>query len=217
MLAQVWGLGLGFCASAQAAGGGEAGSRRSQHADAPAPALLDQLTQTVAPVLEHPAAPVEQVLQDRIRAGGLPLPGQATTVPDAFAIATVLLPSVPPQPRRELPARASRSGQAVEAALPAAAAPVASGPAVDGGTRLLTDTGPGRTATAATPAALPGPAAAPDDQDRPPTADELALAAATPLHPDGTDGGTAVLVPITAGLLLAGAAALKHRGLPRGH
>ncbi|MER8187647.1 hypothetical protein [Kitasatospora sp. NPDC094015] len=216
MLAQVWGLGLGFCAPAEAAAG-EPGTGRSQHADAPAPGLVDGLTETVAPVLDGAAAPVGQVLRDRIRAGDLPLPGQAATVPDAFTIATVLLPTVPPQPRRELPARASRSGQAVEAVLPAAGA-TATGPAQDAGTRPGPQAPPpARPPSGATPTAVPHPATAPDDRDRPPTADELALAAATPLHPDGTDGGTAVLVPIAAGLLLAGAAAFKHRGLPSGH
>ncbi|WP_035793753.1 hypothetical protein [Kitasatospora mediocidica] len=41
---------------------------------------------------------VDQLLRSQIRAGGLPLPGQATAVPDAFAIAAVLLPTVPAQP-----------------------------------------------------------------------------------------------------------------------
>lgn len=40
---------------------------------------------------------VDQLLRSQIRAGGLPLPGQATAVPDAFAIAAVLLPAVPPR------------------------------------------------------------------------------------------------------------------------
>ncbi|WP_280728142.1 hypothetical protein [Kitasatospora sp. MAA4] len=40
---------------------------------------------------------VDQLLRNQIRGGGLPLPGQATAVPDAFAIAAVLLPAVPAQ------------------------------------------------------------------------------------------------------------------------
>ncbi|WP_329580211.1 hypothetical protein OG500_13985 [Kitasatospora sp. NBC_01250] len=49
---------------------------------------------------------VNQLLHSRIRAGDLPLPGQATkAVPDAFAIAGVLLPSVPPQGRSPQDAR----------------------------------------------------------------------------------------------------------------
>ncbi|WP_329564261.1 hypothetical protein [Kitasatospora sp. NBC_01266] len=40
---------------------------------------------------------VDQLLHSRIRAGGLPLPGQATPLPDAFALAGSLLPTVSPQ------------------------------------------------------------------------------------------------------------------------
>ncbi|GAB2707260.1 hypothetical protein [Kitasatospora kifunensis] len=50
---------------------------------------------------------VNQLLHNRIRAGDLPLPGQATAVPDAFAIATVLLPSGPQQGRSPQDARSS--------------------------------------------------------------------------------------------------------------
>ncbi|MFJ1707933.1 hypothetical protein [Kitasatospora sp. NPDC088346] len=231
MLAQVCGLGLGFGAVAHATTG-EVGTRRSQHADAPAPApsLPDRATDTVTPLLEHAAAPVDRVLRERIRTDGLPLPGQAAAVPDAFAIAAVLLPTVPAQPHADGPVRASRSGQTATAradtdpgrdAEPEAAgapdSPALPAPAVDEAALI---TGPGvRTASgpARTVVALPRQAAAPDDLDRGPTADELALAAAVPLRADGTDGGTAVLVPIAAGLLLTGAAAYKHRGLPRGH
>ncbi len=235
VLAQVWGLGLGFSTAAHATTDTE---RRSAHADAPAGALLDGLTDTVAPVLDRSAQPVEQVLQDRIRAGGLPLPGQATTVPDAFAIATVLLPAVPPQSRADVPARASRShpaGSEEEGADTAAPLPVvpvagsglggpdASGPEEDLGTEVP-DPGavslPGSGHAGAFPsgravtAVPPGVAQGLDGQDAP--TDELALAAA-PGRRGGAESGMAVLVPIVAGLLLTGAATYKHRGLPRGH
>ncbi len=41
--------------------------------------------------------------------------------------------------------------------------------------------------------------------------------AAAPVGTGTTGTSAAVLVPITAGLLLTGAAMYKHRGLPRGH
>lgn len=75
-------------------------------ADAPGPATgagaaVDTGKGTPAPAATSSGGggTVDQLLQNRIRAGGLPLPGQATTVPDAFAIAAVLLPTVPPQPQ----------------------------------------------------------------------------------------------------------------------
>ncbi|MCX4748940.1 hypothetical protein OG455_26065 [Kitasatospora sp. NBC_01287] len=49
--------------------------------------------------LDGAGSGVDQLLHSKIRAGGLPLPGQATAVPDAFALAGMLLPTVPPQAR----------------------------------------------------------------------------------------------------------------------
>jgi hypothetical protein len=221
VLAQVWGLGLGVT-SAYAAGG-EPTTDLVSHADAPA--LVDQLTGAV-PALARPAAPVGQVLQERIRAGGLPLPGQATTVPDAFAIAAVLLPAVPPQSRGEGAPRASRSGPAGAEGRPVTDGGTGTGTVIDTAAMNAADVdawpGPVRPTDARYPA--DGPAAAvggTDSADQHPAGDRpaggggLALTAATPL---GTGGaGTAVLVPIAAGMLLTGAAMYKHRGLPRGH
>ncbi|GAA4849637.1 hypothetical protein [Kitasatospora terrestris] len=193
-------------------------------------ALVGHLTGTAGPLLGGSTAPVGHVLQEQIRAGGLPLPGQVAALPDAFAIASGLLPAVPAQGGRDsadgtdgtddVIQRASRStsgaagGPArgatdlVSVAVPAqrgaaSAAPAPIAPAADGRA-----SGPRQA-----PPALGGAAPAADAAER----DELALAAATPARPDGGDTGTAVLVPIAAGLLLTGAAMYKHRGLPRGH
>ncbi|MCP2310241.1 hypothetical protein [Kitasatospora paracochleata] len=205
----------GAVRSGGGAAGGSAGAPGSAAPSGRAedPGLLGQLADTAAPVLEQPAASVEQVLQDRIRTDGLPLPGQVAGVPDAFAIASGLVPGVPPQSRGADDPRASRSTAGPDAVLP---------------------TGPGavvpvqRTAVAAAVPAVDGhpagvrPAPArPDGSPAEPDAaatDDLALAAATPAaRPDGGDTGTAVLAPIAAGLLLTGAAMYKHRGLPAGH
>ncbi|MER5636476.1 hypothetical protein ABT095_05950 [Kitasatospora sp. NPDC002227] len=213
VLAQVWGLGLGLT-SAYAASG-EPGAGPVGRSDTPA--LLDQLSSTAVPLVEHPAAPVGQVLQERIRSGGLPLPGQATTVPDAFAIAAVLLPSVPPQPRGDDAQRASRSlpvggdtrrpgGQAATGPQPAGGSAAMAGATTPNRSRADAEPAvdsPG----AAVPAQFPG-GQGPEQQD-------LGLTAAAPVS--GGDEYTAVLVPIAAGLLLTGAAMYKHRGLPRGH
>ncbi|WP_045300708.1 hypothetical protein [Saccharothrix sp. ST-888] len=223
MLAQVWGLGLGVTSAYAATA--EPDTDLVSRADAPA--LLDGLTGTAAPVLQHPTAPVEQVLQDRIRAGGLPLPGQATTVPDAFAIAAVLLPAVPPQPRGDGVPRASRSNPAETEARPAVgtgvpaqqAAALAADPAA-----VPSPVAPGGAGTAgavlAPGAAWPADEAGPlseqlRDPAQPLTDDGLALTAAAPV--EAGDELTAVLVPIAGGMLLTGAAMYKHRGLPRGH
>lgn len=74
---------------------------------------------------------MDRVLRERIRADGLPLPGQAAAVPDAFAIAAVLLPTVPAQPHADGPVRASRSGQTAAAARADTDTSDASVPAVD--------------------------------------------------------------------------------------
>lgn len=215
MLAHVWGLGLGVT-SAYASDGPAVVDLVNQDLvnQADAPALLGRLTGATVPVLEQQTASVTRALQDRIRTDGLPLPGQATTVPDAFAIAAVLLPAVPPQPRGDGTPRASRSGPGPEAA--SSSAPmVATAP---------------RPSTVIEPASTgPGADAAPGAEPVVRTADfrlvngswermapdELALTAAAPVETEGKL--TAVLVPIAAGLLLTGAAMYKHRGIPSGH
>lgn len=216
MLAQVWGLSLGMTSAYAAAT--DPGTDLVSRSEAPA--LLEQLTGTV-PLLEHQAAPVGRVLQERIRSGGLPLPGQATTVPDAFAIAAVLLPSVPPQPRGDDAQRASRSlpGGTGEARKPTGLTASASGGAsADGSDRAHP------AVNGQQPPGVGGPGGSgqasplvPADQltGQDPGAQDLTLTSAAPVG--GGDDFTAVLVPITAGLLLTGAAMYKHRGLPRGH
>ncbi len=211
VLAQVWGLGLGVT-SAYAATGDPKPELVNR---AESPALLDQLTGAAGPLLERQAAPVGQLLHDRIKAGGLPLPGQATTVPDAFAIAAVLLPSVPSQPRADDAPRASRSvpggaegrsstGQVIPAA-------EAADPRADPAQPVQARTG----RTRAVPVGQSVGAVPTADPAQPPSTQELALTAATPV--DGDGDFTTVLVPIAAGMLLTGAAMYKHRGLPGGH
>ncbi|MFF2081118.1 hypothetical protein ACFVXG_40905 [Kitasatospora sp. NPDC058162] len=146
------------------------------------------------------------VLQERIRAGGLPLPGQGTAVPDAFALASGLLGSVPAQGRPS-GTRASREGE--PAALPAVPRP-------------RSGTGTGDRSIPSPPEAagtLPVREAAAHEGPGTGTPEALALAdtASVTAAEDGTATATAVLAPIAAGLLLTGAAMFKHRGLPRGH
>ncbi|WP_457030159.1 hypothetical protein [Kitasatospora sp. P5_F3] len=179
---------------------------------ADAPELLGRLTGATVPVLEQQTATVGRALQDRIRSDGLPLPGQATTVPDAFAIAAVLLPAVPPQPRGDGEPRASRSSGGAET--PAADTPLvataALRPAVVGQPAAVTAAAPDRAATVARSADLQ--LVEGSWETVPP---ELTLATAAPVETEGKL--TAVLVPIAAGLLLTGAAMYKHRGIPSGH
>ncbi|MEU6235664.1 hypothetical protein [Kitasatospora sp. NPDC047058] len=171
------------------------------------------------------AAPVGSVLQDRIRAGGLPLPGQQAAVPDAFAIASGLLDAAPAQDRPAA-ARAPRDAGGEEAAVPgpagaadAGAAPPASGQhglSAPPPVRVSDDRrgeAPGR------PGGPDGGGVRSTLQDLSAPREDLALAAtATAPAGQGLAGtGTAVLAPIAAGLLLTGAAMYKHRGLPRGH
>ncbi|MFD7453767.1 hypothetical protein [Kitasatospora sp. NPDC059827] len=179
------------------------------------------------------AGVVDGVLQERIRAGGLPLPGQGTAVPDAFALASGLLGGVPAQDR-PTGTRASREGE--PAALPVVPRP-RSGPTTGAddpnapdrpgtagavGTPLVREAaaheGPGSAAPAGT-AGRATPAATPTAPAGTGTPEALALAdtATVTAAEDGTATATAVLAPIAAGLLLTGAAMFKHRGLPRGH
>ncbi len=122
VLAQVWGIGLGMTSAYAAANEPLADTVRAVDSagvtatGAAGLAPPGGITPPADPggradVAAHPAAnapgaasgSVDQLLQSKIRAGGLPLPGQATAIPDAFAIAAVLLPAVPeqPQPRTE--------------------------------------------------------------------------------------------------------------------
>ncbi|MFD5431460.1 hypothetical protein ACFWJ4_04665 [Kitasatospora sp. NPDC127067] len=164
-------------------------------------------------------------LQDRIRAGGLPLPGQRAAVPDAFALASGLLDTLPAQARPDDP-RASREGGPAGLSSAARRRPDGTLPAVPRQHRAAE--GALVQEATATTVDQAGPAAEPD---RP--ADSTALAGAglgrTPAtvaiadtataatSHDGSATATAVLAPIAAGLLLTGAAMWKHRGLPRGH
>ncbi|WP_354640588.1 hypothetical protein [Kitasatospora camelliae] len=214
LLAQLWGLALGV-ADAHAAAG-EPGAGLVSRADA----AIGTLAETAAPALEHPTAPVERLLQEQIRAGGLPLPGQQAPVPDAFAIAGSLLPSVPSQHRGEETARASRSGtpgvpdSADPAGIRGVPGVVVPAQRTPGGGAALPVTAE-RPVPRAVAAVVP--AARPESAELPLTTSPFALTAATPAPAADTDCGTAVLAPITLGALLSGVALYRHRGLRRGH
>ncbi|MFE0461878.1 hypothetical protein ACFW1A_21785 [Kitasatospora sp. NPDC058965] len=124
MLAQVWGLGFGVglahASSATPPSGptGAAGRAvrsigvpNTNDAGSGALGVAGEATGASSGATSA-AAPgtVDQLLHNRIKAGGLPLPGQATALPDAFSIAAVLLPAVPPQPGA--PAVAGPGGEA---------------------------------------------------------------------------------------------------------
>ncbi|MCX5212792.1 hypothetical protein OG689_26520 [Kitasatospora sp. NBC_00240] len=207
--------GAGADAFADRSGDGRSGDDRSGD-------LVGQLTGTV-PALDDPAAPVGRLLQERIRAGDLPLPGQGKAVPDAFAIAAVLLHAAPPEPREEDEPRASRDAPAEPAEPDTAPAAESAAPAEAQAPAVR----PGAPAAVEVEAAADRmPLAAQQPGGGPPPAQALPRPGVGP-GPDATAGspvgvGTAgtsaaVLVPITAGLLLTGAAMYKHRGLPKGH
>ncbi|WP_380279494.1 hypothetical protein [Kitasatospora purpeofusca] len=261
LLAQLWGFGApAACAAGaeplpepvgrtvgRALTGGAAASDDPAERTGPGPSdgLLDGLTDAVpevaagvlVPGLDAATGSIGRALQDRIRAGGLPLPGQRAAVPDAFAIASGLLDTVPAQLRPaevraagvETPdgpsgssarpadtTRPDRPGGSPHgpAAPPPAPAPqdrperpAAGNPAPAGGGSGPTD---GRDRAAAAPGVpAPGPPARP-------AGTATRTAAVTVAH-DTAGTATAVLAPITAGLLLTGAAMYKHRGLPKGH
>ncbi|MER7580857.1 hypothetical protein [Kitasatospora sp. NPDC097691] len=185
------------------------------------PGLLGGLTGTTA---EGAAGVSGGSLQERIRAGGLPLPGQRAAVPDAFAIASGLLDTVPAQAD---PAETRAICEGGPAGLP-------SGDRTHPGTNRSTeprqgegadappileasetDTATGTPADRDTTTAPAGPAA-PGDGGTPETLAIADTATVTPVE-HGSTTATAVLAPIAAGLLLTGAAMCKHRGLPRGH
>ncbi|MFD7414498.1 hypothetical protein [Kitasatospora purpeofusca] len=195
-------------------------------------------TGSAVPELDGATAVVGSALQDRIRAGGLPLPGQRAAVPDAFAIASGLLGAVPTQ-ARPAEAHATR-GESADGP--------AGGSAGTGGS-----TGTGRPAGDQRRPAAPPPSAAPSDRPRlpapghpdsagtgstpaagpapgRPAADTRAAAGTAPaparaaaatavvtVAHDTAGTATAVLAPIAAGLALTAAAMYKHRGLPKGH
>ncbi|MCX4752829.1 hypothetical protein [Kitasatospora purpeofusca] len=209
-------------------------------ADAPGAGTtgIGPATGGAVPELDGATAVVGSALQDRIRAGGLPLPGQRAAVPDAFAIASGLLGTVPAQAR---PAEAHTTrGESADGP--------AGGSAGTGGS-----TGTGRAAGDQRHPAAPPPAPAPSDRPRLPapghpgtadagstpaagtapgrtaadtsatagTAPAPARAAATTavvtVAHDAAGTATSVLAPIAAGLALTAAAMYKHRGLPKGH
>ncbi|MFE2178393.1 hypothetical protein ACFXAM_35620, partial [Kitasatospora sp. NPDC059462] len=135
-MAQLWGFGAPVTCAAgadtlpepagrsvgRALSGGAAapGAAAEQPGPDPAAGLLDGLADAVPEVaadvlvLEPAAAAgsIGRALQDLIRAGGLPLPGQRAAVPDAFAIASGLLGAVPAQAR---PAEARAAGDGTPA------------------------------------------------------------------------------------------------------
>ncbi|MFC8452178.1 hypothetical protein [Kitasatospora sp. NPDC057223] len=204
----------------------------------PAP-LLGGLTDSVPALGATAAAPVDRLLQERIRAGGLPLPGQGKTVPDAFAIAAVLLPSTPSEPHDAEP-RASRDAdpaaeQDAQRSAPdgrsdeAGVAPNA-GPDSSGAEWASVPVAAAPAATAAAAVARGGATGprtgVPERDTRAPLVPAQRqrgaehgpnAVAGTPVGTQTTGTSAAVLVPITAGLLLTGAAMYKHRGLPKGH
>ncbi|MGW3229361.1 hypothetical protein [Kitasatospora sp. NPDC001095] len=164
-------------------------------------------------------------LQERIRAGGLPLPGQRAAVPDAFALASGLLGTDPARARPDGP-RVFREGGAADLSDPARrrtdpALPAPSrqrGAAAEPLVQEAVVTAADRTGPTAEPdrAADPTAPTAPGRGGPPETPAVVDTAtAATSGH--GSATATAVLAPIAAGLLLTGAAMCKHRGLPSGH
>ncbi|GAA2980073.1 hypothetical protein GCM10010519_13510 [Streptomyces lactacystinicus] len=164
-------------------------------------------------------------LQERIRAGGLPLPGQRAAVPDAFALASGLLVTLPARAGPDDP-RASREGGPAGLSSAARRRPDDSLPAVPRQRRAAE--GPLVQEATATTVDRAGPAAEPDrpadstapagaGPGRTPAAVAIADTATAATSHDGSATATAVLAPIAAGLLLTGAAMWKHRGLPRGH
>ncbi|MEU1288977.1 hypothetical protein [Kitasatospora sp. NPDC005856] len=168
---------------------------------------------------------VGDTLQERIRAGGLPLPGQRAAVPDAFALASGLLDVVPAQDRSDgsrafredgpagPPSAARRRPGAALPAVPRQRGAVEETLVQEAATTTVDETGltaePGRP-TDSTAAAAPG-------RGRTPATVAIADTATATTSHDGSATATAVLAPIAAGLLLTGAAMCKHRGLPRGH
>ncbi|SOB84032.1 hypothetical protein [Streptomyces sp. 1331.2] len=177
--------------------------------------------------LEGTAGAIGGSLQERIRAGGLPLPGQPAAVPDAFAIASGLTGTVPAQrpsaesnPAQEvaptgLPATGHLHPGTTRSADPRRAGSTEA-PPVPAEAAGATDTATAGTVGHDGAAAIPVAAVSPGGDGTPETLAIADTATVTPAT-DGSATATAVLAPIAAGLLLTGAAMCKHRGLPRGH
>ncbi|MFJ5926406.1 hypothetical protein ACIQF6_27765 [Kitasatospora sp. NPDC092948] len=204
---QLLGLALG-AADAHATGAGAA-TAHPRILGPGSPADETALLGGTGPALTGAVGELGAVLEQHLRNGELPLPGQHADGPDAFAIATRLLSGVPQQSRTE--DRASRSGPTEgrpAARVPAPAAPA--DPAQDQATPLPSRRHVDNLTTS--PDRLPPPPAPTPGNDAP-----LAPLAATPADPDDGDSTAAVLLPIAAGLLLTAAATYKHRGLPGGH
>ncbi|MFF8773314.1 hypothetical protein [Kitasatospora sp. NPDC015120] len=267
-MAQLWGFGAPVTCAAGAdtlpepagrsvgralTGGAAApGGTAEQPGPDPSAELLDGLTGAVPEVaadvlaLEPAAAAgsIGRALQDLIRAGGLPLPGQRAAVPDAFAIASGLLgasadrarPAEAPAAGEERPVGMSGGSARTDDARPARPAGAPHGPAAPPPPPVAPDRPPrpgsGRPAPAGSGNGLPagrseGPAAGreraaaapavPAAGGTAPVAGTAARTAAVTVAHDTAGTATAVLAPIAAGLLLTGAAMYKHRGLPKGH
>ncbi|WP_405013219.1 hypothetical protein [Kitasatospora sp. NBC_01539] len=239
ILAQLWGFGLGVCDARAVDGPGPGLLDR-----AGVPALLVPADGEVLPVGRiRRTEPVGALLRDRIRIDGLPLPGQAAAVPDAFAIASVLLPAVPP-PSRGDGGSVSGTGPRPAAAPAEPLPPARDDPAPGTGTTVPGMTVPGTSADgiatdgttadgapAAASAGLPdgtsGATAAAHLAPRAGAGDDTAAdpgdgrpagpLSAAPVVRAGGHSTVAVAAPIAAGLLLTGLATYRHRGLPRGH
>ncbi|MQS12338.1 hypothetical protein F7Q99_08560 [Streptomyces kaniharaensis] len=202
------------------------------HTPAPpaAPGLVGDLA---GPGLAGSASPVSASLKDRIRAGGLPLPGQRAAVPDAFALASGLIGTLPartgptgarasredaPTAPPTAPDQARSSGRAGSRGHPtssAAAGRQTESPAAPPAQEAVA----GSSAAAGSPDGGRGEATAAPTPGVPGAPEAVALAdtATVTASADGSGTATAVLAPIAAGLLLTGAAMWKHRGLPSGH
>ncbi|MER7708573.1 hypothetical protein ABTX81_37525 [Kitasatospora sp. NPDC097605] len=258
LLAQLWGFGAPVSCAAgaerppepagRALAGGPAAPVRPAEQPGTAPAgpaggLLDGLASAVPGgatdvLVLDPAAATGSIggaLQELIRAGGLPLPGQRAAVPDAFAIASGLLDAATAQARpaeAHAPPGVTADGPSGPAARPcdaglpvrpgdaphglAAPPPAAPGrsPHAAAGHPVPADGGGGRTAARERG---PASAGAPGPGTTAPPAGATARTAAVTVAHDTAGTATSVLAPITAGLLLTGAAMYKHRGLPKGH
>ncbi|MFJ9694052.1 hypothetical protein [Kitasatospora sp. NPDC101183] len=224
LLAQLWGFG-GAAASAATA---EPPQERGHSAVRRAPQVIGELGEGAAGAVGA-VGDVGGVLQERIRSGGLPLPGQQAALPDAFALASGLLPTVPAQ-ARPAETRASREGgPADQPTVPrqrtAADRPRAAGQSPGARTEAAQPVAAGGAGTAAPGAGAAGGAGPASGASAgagtagggSPEAIALADTATVTDLGDGSATATAVLAPIAAGLLLTGAAMCKHRGLPRGH
>ncbi|MFI6156484.1 hypothetical protein ACIBCA_27790 [Kitasatospora sp. NPDC051170] len=212
LIAQLWGFGgaVAYAANAEP-------PRDRNH-----PAVRRAPQSGVEALGEDAVGTVGGVLRERIRSGGLPLPGQQAALPDAFALASGLLPAVPAQ-ARPAETRASRNGEPTERpTVPrqrgAAERPREARQPSEARTEAAPTAGANGAATAAPgPAAGQAPAGGAASGGGSPEAIAFADTATVGEVGDDSTTATAVLAPIGAGLLLTGAAMCKHRGLPRGH